>query len=142
MSISALADMVARPLVLLPWTDKRCAPGTTEMLSPARRSDYGRRFRQARFDRCLAPILELEVHASPVCSASARSARPDVVVTRYWNVTVAMARLTLSGGQKVTGPGKAPGVAILVPWPGWLRICSAAAFDTLTAPSIRNTPSA
>src|SRR5512133_2148152 len=52
-------------------------------------------------------------------------------VTRYWNVTVAMARLTLSGGQKVTGPGTAPGVAILVPWPGWLRICSPAAFDTL-----------
>jgi hypothetical protein len=66
----------------------------------------------------------------------------DDAVTRYWNVTVAMARLTLSGGQKVTGPGTAPGVAILVPWPGWLRICSPAAFDTLTAPSIRNTPSA
>ena len=50
----------------------------------------------------------------------------DDAVTRYWNVTVAMARLTLSGGQKVTGPGTAPGVAILVPWPGWLRICSPA----------------
>ena len=36
-------------------------------------------------------------------------------VTRYRNVTAARARLTLSGGQKVTGPGAAPGAAILVP---------------------------
>jgi Tfp pilus assembly protein FimT len=57
----------------------------------------------------------------------------DHGVTRDWNLTVAMARSTLSGGQKVTGPGAAPGVAILVPWRGWLRICSPA--DTLTAPS-------
>jgi hypothetical protein len=34
---------------------------------------------------------------------------------RYWNVTVAMARFTLSCGQKVTGPGAAPGAAIFVP---------------------------
>jgi len=34
--------------------------------------------------------------------------------TRYW-ITAAMARSTLSRGQKVTGPGAAPGVAILVP---------------------------
>jgi hypothetical protein len=33
----------------------------------------------------------------------------------YRNVTVAMARLTLSGAQTVTGPGAAPGAAILVP---------------------------
>ena len=65
----------------------------------------------------------------------------DDGVTRYWNVTAAMARLTLSGGQKVTGPGAAPGLAILVPWPGRFRICAPAAFDTRTAPSIRNTPS-
>src|SRR5277367_2611054 len=63
-------------------------------------------------------------------------------VTRYRNVTVASARLTLSDGQRVTGPGAAPGAAILVPWPGWLRVCAPAAFDTVTAPSIRNTPSA
>ena len=37
------------------------------------------------------------------------------IVTRYRNVTAARARLTLSGGQKVTGPGAAPGAAILVP---------------------------
>ena len=59
----------------------------------------------------------------------------------YRNVTVAIARLTLSGGQKVTGPGAAPGVLILVPWPGRFRICWPAAFETLTTPSIRNTPS-
>ena len=40
----------------------------------------------------------------------------------------------MSCGQKVTGPGAEPGVAILVPWPGRLRICSPAAFDTLTTP--------
>src|SRR5580658_1760480 len=63
-------------------------------------------------------------------------------VARYWNVTAARARLTLATGHTVTGPGGVPGAAILVPWPGWLRICSPAAFDTLTAPSIRSTPSA
>ena len=36
-------------------------------------------------------------------------------VTHYRNVTVATARLTLSCGQMVTGPGAEPGVAILVP---------------------------
>jgi hypothetical protein len=62
--------------------------------------------------------------------------------TRYRNVTVASARLTLAAGQKVTGPGAAPGAAILVPWPGWLRVCVPAAFDTITVPVVRNTPSA
>ena len=46
-----------------------------------------------------------------------------VLVARYRNVTVAMARPILSGGQKVTGPGAAPGAALLVPWPGKLRTC-------------------
>src|SRR5215470_6804794 len=45
-----------------------------------------------------------------------------------------MARPTLSGGQNVTGPGAAPGAAMLVPWPGKLRICWPAPFDTLTDP--------
>src|SRR5262249_11810315 len=66
----------------------------------------------------------------------------QISVSHYWNVTVAIARLTLSCGQKVIGPGAAPGLAILVPWPGRFRICTPAAFDTRTAPSIRNTPSA
>ena len=60
----------------------------------------------------------------------------------YGNVTVAMARLTLSCGQSVTGPGAAPGLAMLVPWPGRFRICAPAAFDTRTTPSTRSTPSA
>src|ERR1700722_6259893 len=42
----------------------------------------------------------------------------------------------------VTGPGAAPGAAILVPWPAWFSVCVPAAFDTLTAPSTSNTPSA
>ena len=46
-----------------------------------------------------------------------------VLVARYRNVTVAMARPILSGGQKVTGPGAAQGAAMLVPWPGKLRTC-------------------
>ena len=46
-----------------------------------------------------------------------------VLVARYRNVTVTMARPILSGGQKVTGPGAAPGAAMLVPWPGQLRTC-------------------
>ena len=56
-------------------------------------------------------------------------------IRRYWNVTAAMARFTLSCGQRVIGPGGAPGLAILVPWPGRLRICAPAAFDTRTTPS-------
>jgi hypothetical protein len=63
-------------------------------------------------------------------------------VITYRNATVARARLTLSPGQMVTGPGAAPDRAILVPWPGRFRICTPAAFDTRTAPSIKNTPSA
>jgi hypothetical protein len=59
----------------------------------------------------------------------------------YRNVTLAMARATLSAGHNVTAPGAAPGAAILVPCPGWLRSCWPAVFDTLTIPSIRNTPS-
>ena len=62
--------------------------------------------------------------------------------SRYWNVTVARARFTLSCGQEVTRPGAAPGLAILVPWPGRFRICTPALFDTRTAPSTSNTPSA
>jgi hypothetical protein len=40
-------------------------------------------------------------------------------VTHYRKVTVATARLTLSCGQMVTGPGAEPGVAILVQWQSW-----------------------
>src|SRR4029077_16975519 len=90
------------------------------------------------------PVSQIDhdcpVGVAEVATGAALCARDWV--TRYRNVTVATARLTLSCGQTVTGPGAEPGVAILVPWPGCLRICSPAAFDTLTAPSIRNTPSA
>src|SRR5258707_862698 len=126
-----------------------CQPGTVNCISPRQSADcfpilIDRAFIEITASRTDEPkkdprrwhLIKLtetrEIHAGG----------GDDAVTRYWNVTVAMARLTLSGGQKVTGPGTAPGVAILVPWPGWLRICSPAAFDTLTAPSIRNTPSA
>src|ERR1700720_1820617 len=91
-----------------------------------------------------APVFQI-YHDCPagvaeVATGAALCARDWV--SHYRNVTVATARLTLSCGQMVTGPGAEPGVAILVPWPGCRRICSPAAFDTLTAPSIRNTPSA
>jgi|GEM_PF-1666667 hypothetical protein len=48
------------------------------------------------------------VHSGQVFTRSA-------AVAAYWNVTVASARLTLSGDHKVTGPGAAPDLAILVP---------------------------
>jgi hypothetical protein len=63
-------------------------------------------------------------------------------MTPYWKLTAASARSTLGCGQRVTGPGAAPGPAILVPCPGRFRIRWPAAFDTVTAPSIRNTPRA
>jgi hypothetical protein len=81
-------------------------------------------------------VTRAAANRSNACGFGAGSTTP------YWKLMAASARLTFAGGHRVTGPGAAPGAAMLVPCPGRFRIRWPAAFDTLTAPSIRNTPSA
>ena len=61
-------------------------------------------------------VTELQVWFFRVRTSTAPTllAVPSAIAI-YWNVTVAIARLTLSCGQTVTGPGAVPGVATLVP---------------------------